>query len=147
MPITMQVLLALLWFLAGCVIAIPYTYLVNGSFDSFFMTAWIAPAVALFLFFAYIMRGDGKRPKWGGSTFWMLVAYFCIPILLNGASLLLKWAGYEAVGHFVFRIRYLGLFIAPIYMVIYNLGAGIVEMIKRLIKHFSKTAIEQGGSK
>lgn len=132
----MQVILLLLWFLAGCIIAIPYTFLANGSFDSFLMTAWIAPAAALFLFIAYAMSGVGRRdsrhPKWGDGLFWAFVAYFCSPILLNGTSLLLKWAEYEVVGHYVFEGRFIGLLAVPMLLVVYGaIASGMMSIRQR----------------
>jgi hypothetical protein len=133
MPIFVQVVFVFLYLLAGCILSIPYTYLANGSFESFFLTAWIAPVAALFLFFVFKMRGilrqDGKRSWWGGGFFWAVVAYLCFPILLNGVSLLLKWAGHEVAGHYVFECRYFSLLSAPFCIAIADSIAGFRQWL------------------
>ncbi|MEK7582066.1 MAG: hypothetical protein AAB488_01920 [Patescibacteria group bacterium] len=135
MPIKLQVFFALL---AGCVLSIPYTYLTGENSWNFFMTVFIGPITTLFLFivYTYEMRENnhrgGKRPKWGGSYFWILVIYFCSPILLNGASLLLKWTGQEAVSSYIFEYRFLSLLAVPILVVFYNVTSdGVVSIRKR----------------
>lgn len=131
MSVIFQVVLFFVYLVVGCILSAPYTFLANGNLDNFFVTAWVAPVAAIFLFVVYpIARSHRvKRSKWGGGFFWVLVAYFCSPILLNGVSLLLKWAGYEVAGHHVFESRFLGLLIAPILLVICGeIANGLVNL-------------------
>lgn len=122
MPIILQViLLVLLYIVGGSILSVPYTYLANGSLDfaSFGITTMVVTLLGVFLGIFDLMPvpgmnlGDGKRTKWGGDFFWAMVAYFCSPILLNGASLFLKWAGYETASHHIFAGRYLILMVVP----------------------------------
>ena len=123
--------LALVWFLVGCVIAVPYTFLVNGSFDNFFATAWFAPVAVPSLFIAYAMRGVGRRDrsrlKWGDWFFWVVVSYFCLPIILNGVSLLMGWMGYEVISHYAFEGRFVSLLVVPMLMAMMS---GIVNGVR-----------------
>ena len=131
MPFAAQLGLGVLWFLIGCVIAIPYTFLANGNFDDFFITAWIAPAATVLMFISYTLRHVGRRDtkelKWGGWFFWALMTYLCLPIILNGASLLLKWMGYGAASHYAFEGRFVGLAVIPVAVAIYGAIADCVQ--------------------
>ena len=130
-----EVILALIYLVIGFILSVPYTYLAGGNSDNLLMTAYITPVAALFLFIANAMRGigqrDGKRPKWGGGVFWVLVAYFCLPILLNGASLLLKKGGQEQVGHYIFEGRYFSLLAVPVLLILYGVVVGGVMSIRQ----------------
>ena len=125
MPIVLQViLLVLLYIVGGSILSVPYTYLANGSLDltSLGMTTMFVILLGVFLSIFDLMPvpgmnlGDNKRTKWDGGFFWAMAAYFCSPILLNGASLFLKWAGYETVGQYVFSGRYLILMVVPAFL-------------------------------
>jgi len=118
----MNIVFFVVYILAGCILSIPYTLLANGNLENLLITSWIAPAAAFFLFIVYQLRGigrkDGKLPRWGGAFFWIMAAYFCLPIIFNGISILLRWSGYSVLGDIVFSTRYLSLLVLLIALLI-----------------------------
>lgn len=149
MPIIAQFILALAYLLVGCVLSVPYTYLANGSMDNFMLTAGIAPIGAFVLFIAHtVERAMSRREPYrtrmlGGWFFWGLVTYFCLPIFLNGASLLLNSMGLSTVGHYVFEFRYATFLGVPIALIILGLIAGGVESILEKFKGRAKPPSSQ----
>ncbi len=107
--------LGLLWFLVGCILATPYTWLANGGFTNFFLTVCIAPFGALVLYFTYM----SQLSKWGNGFFWEVAAYVCLPVIMNGASLLVKRLGYETIASYIFGWRYFSLVVVPLLIVAY----------------------------
>jgi len=123
----------------GCVIAAPYAYLSGGSDNNFILIVLLSPAVSLILLIAYGVRkisySDNKKSSFGTTMFWLLVVYFCLPIILNGASLLLKTAGYESISQNVFNCRYFSLLVLPTLLLLYIIIAeGVGGIWQRLSK-------------
>ena len=84
----------------------------------------------------------GERPWWGGGGFLVIAAFLFLPAILNGASHLLGWAGFEAASGFVFGIRYLVLFVVPAFIVVLLIGRGIAEVVVyALRRRFKGTAV------
>jgi hypothetical protein len=111
-------------------------YLSNGEDPvSFAMTAWFAPVMVCFIVMIYTFRGvgrrDGSRPKWGGWFFWVVVVYFCLPIILNGSSILLKLVGYDMVSHYLFENRFRSLFAVLALLLAYAVVTHIASGIRR----------------
>lgn len=132
-------MIVIVWFILGCVIAIPYTFLANGTFEHFFITAWIIPACALVLTFYLILPTNtlgGKRSFW--LTFWALTFYFCLPIIMNGTSLLLKHMGHEAAGQTVFDLRYISCLIPITVWLVAGLIIGLICAIRDAVSQFMK---------
>ena len=92
--------LILVYLLIGCIIAVPYTYLAGGSFENLFATAWIAPVGATIL--GVILWIETKVTR----MFWVVLTYFCLPIILNGLSQLFGLLGYAGIQLFLFNLRY-----------------------------------------
>ena len=146
------VFVALVYFLAGSIVEIPYVYLAgspSGRFVdlfglSFLTTAVLAPLAILIICVVYafirtpapIREGaDGRKrlKKLAGDFFCLagLVVYFLSPVLLNGISLYLKWSGYEAESRAVFSIRYWALLIAPAVWLLWVIVTAKVRSIIR----------------
>lgn len=149
MSIIAQVVTILAYFIVGCIISVPYTYLANGTTDNFMLTAWIAPVGALVLFIVHTVE---RAMSWckpyrarmlGGWFFWGLMTYFCLPIFLNGVSLLLNSMGFGTVGHYVFEFRYAAFLGVPVALVIFGLIAGGVENIREKFKGRAKPPSSQ----
>jgi hypothetical protein len=119
MNITIKFILTLAYFIVGGIISAPYTYLANGGFENYILTQVIAPVAALFLVVVHMIeRGQLQRKsRWtrmlGGWFFWVFVTYFCLPIIMNGASLLLWSMGFAKVGYRVFEFRYAAILLVP----------------------------------
>lgn len=144
MSFILQVILAVLYLIVGAVLSVPYNFLAGGNVESFTYTTVFAPIAAFFLLIVYMTRGAGRRdfkqPKWGGGFFWVLVAYFCLPILLNGASLLLKWAGYKIAGRYIFENRYSSLLAVPMILMFCCIVAMVVTGVMSILQRFSGNA-------
>ena len=145
------VFVALVYCLAGSIVAIPYVYLAGSSSGrfvdllslSFLTTAVLAPLAILILCVVYAFirtpaptRGDAdgrKRLKTAGDFFCFigLVGYFLSPVLLNGISLYLKWNGYEADSRAVFSIRYWAILVIPIVWLLWVIVTTKVRSILR----------------
>lgn len=144
MPILAQFILALAYFIVGCVLSIPYTYIANGNMDNFMLTAWIAPVGALVLFITHAVGRATSRcrsflaRKSGGWFFWSVVTWFCLPIVLNGVSLLLRKLGLYSTSHYVFEYRYFSIVAVPFFLIIYGMimnGVGsFLEWLNRSTK-------------
>lgn len=149
MSITRLIVTVLIYFVIGCLISVPYTFLANGNLDNFMLTAWLAPVGSVLVLLAYIvgkaMSKDRHRRQFVGSwLFWIVATYFCLPIILNGVSLLLKLMGYNTVGHYVFACRYSSLYacfsIGFVAVVVYCMTADGVTRIWRLHTNRTKTS-------
>lgn len=106
----MQFIFGLLWVIAGLVISIPYTFLSGGNYKNFMFTVFFGPVAGFILFVSLsISRVSGSK-----LFFWLLILYFCFPIILNGISILLRWSGENEIGSFVFTYRYFSLFAIPV---------------------------------
>src|SRR3989344_9326603 len=122
--LTMYALFSFLWFLAGFIIAIPYIYLASGNLADLFAVMWFGPIGTLILFFSFMMKRikvnhpDGGQMGFGSGPSWVLMTYFCFPILLNGLSLLLKQMGHEALGDVIFSVRFMSLLLVPISLMV-----------------------------
>lgn len=92
--------LILIYLLIGCIIAVPYTYLAGGSFENFFAAAWIAPVGATIL--GVILWVETKVTR----MFWIVLTYFCLPIIFNGLSQLFGLFGYGEIKTILFDLRY-----------------------------------------
>lgn len=119
----------ILYLFIGCTLSVPYTYLANGNSTNLLLTACIAPVASLFLLLFFII---GKR-KWHSLPFWILLAYFCLPIILNGISITLGLMGYETISHYVFLARYPSLLVILITLAICSLIANSLK--EYWIKH------------
>ena len=120
--------------LIGCVFSAPYTFLAGGDNYNFFLGIAFMPIILFFLFVFWKTMRRGQH-KWGKSTFWILVTYFCLPIILNGSSLLLKKVGYETIGDYVFAGRYFSLWAIPTFLVVCGI---ILIVITNLWQRFNK---------
>ncbi len=127
-------LVAAAYFLIGCMFSAPYTFLAGWHFDHFYLSAWLMPLTLTFLFvFWKVMRR--QQHKWGGFVFWIIVAYLSSPIILNGASVLLKLMGHETVSCYIFAGRYFSLWAIPVFLIV---GMIIFEEISILRQRFSR---------
>jgi len=135
MSYVLQAILVVLYLIVGAALSMPYNFLAGGNVENFTYTVVFAPIAAFFLLIVYMTRGTGRRdfkkPKWGGGFFWVAVAYFCSPILLNGASLLLKWAGYKTAGRYIFKSRYFSLLAVPMLLMFCCIVANGVTSIRQ----------------
>lgn len=86
-----------------------------------------------------------KVPLWCNGFFLSMVAYFCAPILLNGASILAKWLGYETAGQWPFTLRYWTLLAIPVCLIIFNSIA--TSIINRRTRNITKPPSNQPPSK
>lgn len=139
MPIVVQAILLLAYFITGCILSWPYTYLAGGSPGHWSSAAWLTPVATLLLYATYLMkRGRCRRENRCVAPFWVLLTYFCLPVLLNGVSFLLKSVGCEVVGSYVFEVRYVSLLFLPMLLVI---GLTVVSGMHSICRWFSRGGV------
>ena len=131
--LTLLVLLVV-YCLIGCIFSAPYTFFAGGDNYNFFLGIVFMPMILLFLFVPWKITRR-RQHKWDKSTFWILVTYFCLPIILNGVSILLKSIGYETVSYYVFAGRYFSLWAIPVFLVVCGI---ILIVIANLRQRFNK---------
>lgn len=108
------VIASIAWILVGFIVGVPYTFLSGGTYEHFVAVAALSPIGIFLLFIAYLTsryatRGGRIGPKWGGGLFLLAVIWFCMPIISNGVSLILKLIGCQAASQLVFEARYFSL--------------------------------------
>lgn len=102
------------------VFGMPYAILTGGEDNFVSLIAISSPPLALLLFVVYgveNMEQDGKKIllRWPKSKlFWMWVGFICLPILFNGASIILENMGWYQTGAYIFKIRYYTLLVLVI---------------------------------
>lgn len=123
----MQIVLAILYVLAGVLLAIPYCLLAGWSAESFPMVAFVAPAF-LFIWFmtatfagvvepgyrrtlhfnwrAAFGKNDRRMLPGSLSIFWAWTLYSLLPIILHWGAVLLGKIGYETVASLIDTHRY-----------------------------------------
>lgn len=127
----MQIVFAVLYVLAGLLLAIPYCLLAGWSLERFPMVAFVAPAFLLIWFimatFAGIVETDrgrrvyfnwraafGKsdRRSMSGSLpiFWTWTLYSFLPVIFHCSAVLLGKIGYETVSSLLDTHRYASQF-------------------------------------
>jgi len=134
MEILSRILAVLMYMVVGGIISAPYTYLANGNVFNFVMTAAWAPIVALAVFtFIYVALRMCDAGRIERHSLWVVGAYACLPILMNGASHLLDLFGFEVVARYVFEYRYTSLLAVPLtIMLCLGVTAAVVEAWQRL---------------
>ncbi|MEW6616989.1 MAG: hypothetical protein AB1333_01055 [Patescibacteria group bacterium] len=111
-----MILLIFIWFLLGCILALPYTYLAGGGVDgimNFLSVAWISPVGAIVVSLVFMF--SNKKEILKAST---VGVYFCLPIIFNWLSKLAGILGYNELKLFLFDIRYPSLAYALVLVVI-----------------------------
>ena len=146
MAIIAQALWILAYLIVGSILSVPYTYLAGGSSEHFILATMAAPVASFALVLAYAIRKvsgrTGERPWGGGGCFLVIAAYLFLPAILNGASHLLGWVGFEAASGFVFEIRYIALLVVPAFIVVLLIGRGIAEVVAHALRRrFKRTAV------
>ncbi len=130
-------LVCMVYVLIGCIFSAPYTFLAGGNSFNFFLGTAFMPMIFLFLLVFWKVMRRGQH-KWGRSAFWIIVTYFCLPIILNGSSILLKSVGYKTISHYVFAGRYVSLWAIPTFLVVCGvILAGITDLRQRFSKNGS----------
>lgn len=124
-----MIIFIFLWFLIGCVIAIPYTYLAGNGGEgilSFLSTAWISPlgAIVVFLVFTFSNKKEVLKASIVGM-------YFCLPIIFNWFSKFAGILGYNELKSFFFDIRYPSLAYAIVLVL-------VITIITFRIKKYKK---------
>ncbi|MBI2054637.1 MAG: hypothetical protein HYT39_00865 [Candidatus Sungbacteria bacterium] len=123
----MQIVLAILYVLAGVLLAIPYCLLAGWNAESFPMVAFVAPAFLFIWFmtatFAGVVEpghrrtihfnwraafGKSDRRVLSGSLpfFWAWTLYSFLPVILHWSAVLLGKIGYETVASLIDMHRY-----------------------------------------
>jgi hypothetical protein len=121
------------WALLGSAIAAPYTWLSGGSWICFVATLLLGPSCVFLQLMvwasdnAYHSQQKGKDHWHGGVCSTVCLTYFCLPIILNGTSVVLQNADYETAAYWVLALRYWSLVIGLPFAV------GSVVMIARVI--------------
>lgn len=113
--------------LSGIILVLLYHFLAGGFAEDILSMSMVViiPLVGLLVSVAIL----GWPTKWGDRLFWTFVAYFPSPILLNGVSLLLGWAGYETIGRYVFEGRYLLLLLPLLYMLCATVAGIVADLL------------------
>lgn len=138
-------------FLSGVmtIIAIFYVYYhLSGGRNTinFVITMVLTPLAVLILLIVYWsnldeLRGRWKYFTWPKKTFWLLVIYFLSPILCNGASIGLKWIGYETFAEYTFKLRYWALLKTPLLGLLYVVVARAVKKSQSQLKVARQTTL------
>jgi hypothetical protein len=104
-----------LWLLAGLILTIFYGFLSGGIPGEILGTysMFVSPAIVLFLVFLFVGWREEEAP-WMGKTFWLFLTWAFLPVILNGASIVLKWVGARGVGEIIFKARFASLWVTPI---------------------------------
>lgn len=135
----MPLILAIFWVLAGCFISAIYTFLASGTLDHFFITALLAPPIAFFLVIAWGVSGF-RLPRRGEKQLLefrlclSINVFFCLPIILNGASIVSSILGYETTAKYLFNLRYLSLLATLLLFVLVLCGISAVIVLSRKIR-------------
>ena len=127
----MQIVLSILYVLAGILLAIPYCLLAGWNAESFMMVAFVAPAFLFIWFmtatFAGVVEashprtihfhwraafGKSDRRVLSGSLpiFWAWTLYSFLPVILHWSAVLLGKIGYETVSSLIDTHRYASTF-------------------------------------
>lgn len=102
----------------GVTVSVPYTLLAGWSEVAYAWTAWICPIPVACLFGFWLNEGERLYPHLqphksimhrGTVRSWTLVAYLCLPIILNGLSIAVGKLGYAEAAEWIFFFRYLSL--------------------------------------
>lgn len=134
----------LLYFVIGAAIAVPYTLLAGGDLEAYVMTVLVSPIAVFIMLLGWCMRPIGRdRSKTlgaGDCLFLAFVGYLSLPIILNGVSLLLGWAGYETAAHIVFAVRYPVLILIPttLFVGLLIIG-GVMNIWMKTKRHWRNT--------
>jgi hypothetical protein len=106
------------WLATGSLIAFFYSWATSGSWICFWWAVLLGPPGALLLLIvwecdnAYFTEKTGEDHWYGGPCGWLTLLYFCLPIILNGASMYSQNAGYETAAHYALALKYWSLVIA-----------------------------------
>ena len=134
----MQIVLSILYVLAGILLAIPYCLLAGWNAESFMMVAFVAPAFLFVWFmmatFAGVIEPGHRRTihfNWRAAfgkcdcrvlpgslpIFWVWTLYSFLPVILHWSAVLLGKIGYETVGSLIDTHRYA----SPLYVFVATL--------------------------
>ncbi len=123
----MQIVLAILYMLAGILLATPYCFLAGWDAESFPVVAFVAPAFLFIWFIAATLAGVIEpgyrrmihfnwRAAFGKSysrvlpgsllLFWAWTLYSFLPIILHWSAVLLGKIGYDTVASLIDMHRY-----------------------------------------
>lgn len=123
-----------------------YVYFANGSgIINFLITIPLTFLAILILLIVYWLELDelkgNKKYIWPRRNFWLLAIYFLSPILCNGASIGLKWGGYETIAEYTFKLRYWALLTTPLLGLLYVVVARAVKKLQSQLKVARQTKL------
>ena len=123
----MEIVLGVLYMLAGILLAIPYCLLAGWSAENFLIVTFVAPAFLFVWFMAASFAGiiepgnhrmlrfnwratfsESDRRSLPGSlsVFWAWTLYSFLPVILHWSAVLLEEIGYETVSSLIDTHRY-----------------------------------------
>lgn len=104
----MIILVGIVTLIVGAILAAPYTFLASGNNAQFWWTVFLGPGGALVLVvFIGLALSKKVRPR---ATI-TVATWLLLPILMNGASAILKQFGYEAASAWFFKYRYPSIYL------------------------------------
>src|SRR3989344_5789312 len=113
----MNLLFLLVYVLIGFALAVPYVFLAGWDRENLVYIGMFLPIASLILFLIHVLSKKAWNPdlpKDGlRKIFWVFLGYCLLPILLNGVSFAFTLVGMEAVGDFIFKYRFLSLWMVP----------------------------------
>ena len=152
----MPILFAVVYMLAGILLAIPYCLLAGWDADKFMLVAFVLPA---FLFVGFLLAafvniiepgyrraiqfnwraafGKTSRPMLPGSlfVFWVWVIYSFLPVIIHGSALLLEEFGYKAFAALIDAHRYPSIYYVFIVTIVLLILTGIVAVTWGAVKN------------
>ena len=137
MPLIIFVRFVLFVFLA-CILSKEYSYLANGYADDSIVAIWSLFVGACVFIVAWVIDAFRSQPIGTGPLFWGVATWSCLPIILNGVSLLMTWVGLDTIGHYIFAFRYYcTIFSLPVLIGLYRFihKAGVAETSSRSVPY------------
>lgn len=113
-----------------------YNFLAAGNFLNLILAYMAFWPVVIFLIFVYLFCNIGCDDNKKCLGHWIIGLYFCLPILMNGLSVLLNSQGYIRLSSFVFQNRYMSLPLFIIVVLVWCLCFGIVLIIKEKLSSY-----------
>lgn len=138
-----------LYYVVGLVLAIPYTWLSGGSAEeNLALIAWFMPLAAVGIYGLYRACKDSQTdiPWYVHRILFGFIGYVSLPIILNGASIIMSGAGLNSAGDFLFAGRYTSLLIAPfVILACFGIYIRRAEKVKRPGQRTSSPAANSAG--
>lgn len=100
MPLLFTIILTMIYIGVGMLLAAPYVFLSGWNIATFTYAALCLPIVVIILIILYITSH---------KDFWTTVTFICLPIVLNGISVIFKWLDYTKTAEMIFKWRFKSL--------------------------------------